>query len=112
MYPWWIDAPCGGKVTRPAELARTFLFELLDRLPEVSAVVLIGAKADKAWGKIFPTGPPRPDFYVGHGPHPSFGWWSKPYGPDGRLGRDVVVSELRAARLHALNLSFQDEAGH
>jgi hypothetical protein len=83
VYPWWLKAPCDGRVRRETELAHTFLVELLERLDEVASVVLIGGRALKAWNKVFRTGPPREDLYVGHGPHPSFGWWSKPYGTDG-----------------------------
>lgn len=104
VYPWWLKAPCDARVRRETELAHTFLVELLDRLDEVASVVLIGGKALKAWNKVFRTGPPREDLYVGHGPHPSFGWWSKPYGTDGRLGREVVIDELRAARSHAMKV--------
>ncbi len=101
VYPWWLAAPCEKRVPHEAELGRIFLIELLDRLPEVSSVVLIGGKAVQAWAKVFPNGGPRADFYIGRGPHPSYGWWSKPYGTDGRLGRERVIDELRAARSHA-----------
>lgn len=104
VFPWWLEAPCHGRVPKEADLAHVFLIELLERLDEVASVVLIGGKALKAWKRLFPTGPPHADFYVGHGPHPSFGWWSKPYGQGGRLGREVVVDELRAARAHALKV--------
>lgn len=103
VYPWYLAADCAEPVPNRDELATTFLVELLGLLPEVRSVVLIGDPAAKSWARLAKRGGVRSGIEHWAAPHPSYGWWAKPYKPktDGRLGRDVVVDALRQARAHA-----------
>jgi hypothetical protein len=103
VYPWWLDARCPERVPHADRLASQFLSELFEMVTEVVAVVLIGAQAEKAWKTLSTRGHIRADLQVWAGPHPSYGWWGKPFKPatDGRLGREVVVDALRHARAYA-----------
>lgn len=107
VYPWWLEAPCGTPVPGSQALAGQFMSELLDLLGDVVSVVLIGNKAEEAWFRLKRGGVVREGIKHWTAPHPSRGWWSKPYRPDtdGRLGRDVVVAALREARAHAFAAS-------
>lgn len=103
VYPWWLDAPCDEIVPNADDLAGRMLAEFLDLVPEVVSVVLIGGKAEKSWKRLAARTRIRPNLRIWDAPHPSFGWWGKPYKPgtDGRLGRVVAVEALRSARAHA-----------
>jgi uracil-DNA glycosylase len=103
VYPWWLKAPCQARVPEPGALSSRFLSELLVMLPDVVSVVLIGGAAERSWERLEKLRPIGDKVRVWAGPHPSYGWWGKPFKPanDGRLGRDVVVDALRAARAHA-----------
>jgi len=104
VYPWWLAAPCPSQVPNPSELASQLLHELFQLVPEVVvSVVLIGGEAQRSWARLSRVHPIRDNIHVWHGPHPSYGWWAKPYKPesDGRLGREVVVDALREARAYA-----------
>lgn len=72
-------------------------------LPLLASVVLIGGEAKRSWERLKNGHAVRPDLREWSGPHPSYGWWAKPYKPaiDGRLGREVVVDALRQARRNA-----------
>lgn len=103
VYPWWLNAPCVVRVPETSELASRLLLELFEKLPEVVSVVLIGGEAERAWDRLVRLSPMRQNLRVWPGPHPSYGWWGKPFRPatDGRLGREVVVDALREAHEHA-----------
>ncbi len=107
VYPWWLGAPCPARVPHSRALGAEFLNELFDLLTEVVSVVLIGGEAEKAWNTLSREGSLPNDLRVWAGPHPSYGWWSKPYKPstDGRLGREVVIDALRQARSYAYGSS-------
>lgn len=102
-YPWWIDAPCSTPVPRSHELASNMLSELLELLPDLASVVLIGARAEHSWNRLTRRTPIPSRLRCWPTPHPSHGGWAKPYKPasDGRLGREVVIDALQQARAHA-----------
>ncbi len=103
VYPWWQRAPCPIALPRSDKLAQDMLTELVALLPAMKSVVLIGGEAEGAWKRLTRTATLRSDLRVWSGPHPSYGWWNKPFRPgfDGRLGREVVVRALRETRDHA-----------
>lgn len=111
VYPWWIDAPCGGRVENSQELASEMLLEFTNLLPNLRSVVLIGKKARHSWSRLASHDVSRRVRWW-HGPHPSYGGWSKPYASDpaSRLGGEVVVEALQQARAHAFRSANQERS--
>jgi hypothetical protein len=103
VYPWWLEAPCETAVEWSDRLATQLLGELFELLPSIESVVLVGSKAERSWERLCRSLTVRSTIRTWAGPHPSYGWWAKPYRPetDGRLGRQVIVDALREARAHA-----------
>ena len=96
-YPFWLAHPqCPTTKGSVDRLCAEFLRELADLLEQTIAVVLVGDPAAESWRRLAKKGGGRltqiEAFAI---PHPSHGWWGKPY-KGGLLSSEVVDERLRA----------------
>lgn len=104
VIPWWVQNPdkvvasTRRSVAEQARRAAPHLAATLALLDELSAVVLVGGDAQRAWDRAVQSG----DLTVPAGlrvlrcPHTSPLAWHQT-APDGRLNRDVTIGALRQA---------------
>lgn len=103
VIPWWTQDPstaCGRRPSRVAEAgtAAPYLARLLDLLPRVQAVVLLGARTQQAWRRALATAGldlPR-HLRVLPAPHTSPMAWNMT-GRDGVPHREQTVTALGEA---------------
>lgn len=101
VIPWWAQDPLkalpNGKarsIPEQATRSRRYLSQLLDCLPELSVIVLLGTEAQRAWNAS--DGAYRTTTRVLTCPNPGPQAWNNK-SADGTPNRDLIVQTLRRA---------------
>ena len=104
IVPWWVRNRSVRRSGTPRTLmaqtrrARDDFYALLDLLPKVSVVLLLGKQAQRAWQVIDP-----PGYDVLTAPHPSPLAWNQSTVSGVRNSALTINAFARAAELHRVN---------